>query len=87
MLDNGFYTFRMFLEYKFKHQAKHFLAINPAYTSQTCSGCGATDKKSRISQSKYVCTNCGLEVNADLNAAENIKAKGISFETKRKALA
>ncbi len=87
MLDNGFYTFRQFLAYKFEHRSKHFFAVHPAYTSQICSGCGHLDKLSRISQDKYVCTNCGLEINADENAAHNIKAKGISFRTQRKAVA
>ena len=87
MLDNGFYTFRLFLEYKFIHKSNHFSAIPPAYTSQTCSGCGEVNKLSRVSQDKYICTSCGLEVNADYNAALNIKAKGISFRTQRKAVA
>jgi len=87
MLDNGFYSFRLMLEYKFKHNSKHFLSVNPAYTSQMCSSCGAVDKKSRLSQSEYLCTNCGFVDNSDLNAAKNIRAKGISFGTKRKVLA
>jgi putative transposase len=48
--------------------------INPAYTSQTCSGCGHRDPESRESQSRFRCRACGLQVNADVNAAGNIAA-------------
>ena len=87
MLDSGFYDFRQKLDYKFKERSKHFVAVAPHYTSQMCSGCGETDKKHRISQSEYVCTSCGHTENADLNAAKNIKVKGINLRSKREALA
>jgi putative transposase len=48
--------------------------INPAYTSQTCSGCGHRDPDSRESQSRFRCRACGLTVHADVNAASNIAA-------------
>jgi putative transposase len=48
--------------------------INPAYTSQTCSGCGHRDPDSRESQSRFRCRACGLTVHADVNAAINIAA-------------
>ena len=48
--------------------------IEPAYTSQTCSGCGHRDPESRESQSRFRCRACGLIVNADVNAARNIAA-------------
>ncbi len=48
--------------------------IKPAYTSQTCSGCGHRDPESRESQSRFRCRACGLTVNADVNAAKNIAA-------------
>ena len=48
--------------------------INPAYTSQTCSGCGYRDPESRQSQSRFRCRACGLTVHADVNAAKNIAA-------------
>jgi putative transposase len=48
--------------------------VSPAYTSQTCSGCGHRDPESRESQSRFWCHACGLIVNADVNAARNIAA-------------
>ncbi len=46
--------------------------VNPAFTSQRCSGCGHVDANSRESQALFVCTACGMTSNADLNAARNI---------------
>lgn len=83
MLDNGFYQFRLMLEYK----AKEVVAVNPAYTSQKCSSCGSIDSRSRLSQSEFVCTSCGNIDQADFNASKNIKAQGMELRTKRKAVA
>lgn len=82
ILDAGWGMFRTMLEYK-----TNVIRINPAYTSQTCNECKAVDKLSRISQSEFVCTSCGHTANADLNAAKNIKSKGIALERQREALA
>jgi transposase len=48
--------------------------VVPAYTSQTCSRCGITDRKARESQADFRCRSCGYTVNADVNAAVNIAA-------------
>ncbi|MCY3998289.1 MAG: transposase [Flavobacteriaceae bacterium] len=50
--------------------------INPAYTSQTCSCCGYISKKNRLSQSRFVCQQCGYMDHADINGAQNIWASG-----------
>jgi putative transposase len=75
------------LEYKSKWNGNTFLKIDPKYTSQTCFDCGKVDKKSRISQSKFVCTSCGVENDADINASNNILRKGIAIIREREALA
>jgi transposase len=54
------------------------------YTSLRCSRCGWIDKNSRKSQAGFVCTNCGLTCNADLNAAINIAAGHAGGTTPRK---
>ena len=48
--------------------------VDPQYTSQTCSKCSVVLKSNRKSQSFYSC-NCGLKLNADLNASRNIAKK------------
>lgn len=75
ILDCGWGIFRKMLEYK-----TNVVTINPKFTSQTCNDCGAKDAKSRISQSKFICTSCGVESNADVNAAKNILGKGIALD-------
>ena len=54
------------------------VAVNPAYTSQTCSACGHTDKANRKTQAKFECVACGHSENADVQAAKNILALGHS---------
>ena len=53
-----------------------FTKINPAYTSQTCSSCGAIDKTNRKGES-YQCKVCGINIDADYNASINIAKKGL----------
>jgi len=48
--------------------------VDPRYTSQMCSRCGIVVKKNRKTQALYSC-QCGLKINADLNAARNIAQK------------
>ena len=50
--------------------------INPAYTSQICSGCGTIDKDNRKGE-LYKCNSCNLEIDADLNASINILHRGV----------
>jgi IS605 OrfB family transposase len=50
--------------------------VNPAYTSQTCSGCGTLDKNSRKGET-FNCVSCNLEIDADFNASINILHKGV----------
>ena len=59
--------------------------VAPAYTSQTCSLCGAVDAGSRRSQSVFRCTTCGYWANADTNAALNILALGMASANGRGA--
>lgn len=82
ILDCGWSMFRTMLAYK-----TSVIAVSAAYTSQTCSNCSKIDKASRKSQSVFDCTFCGHKENADINAAKNIKRKGIPQERQRKAVA
>ena len=50
------------------------IKVDPAYTSQTCSKCGAVIKANRNGE-HYHCS-CGLEIDADTNAAINILRRG-----------
>jgi IS605 OrfB family transposase len=52
------------------------IEVNPAYTSQTCTSCGHRSKSNRKSQSVFLCAQCGLSANTDVNAAKNISVLG-----------
>lgn len=78
ILSMGLYQLRQFTEYKCDRTGARFILVDPKYTSQTCSSCGHVDKKNRKTQSKFKCTSCGYEANADINAAKNILHKGTS---------
>ena len=62
---------------KLDYKAAELIEVDPAYTSQTCHECGQVAKESRRSQSKFECVACGHQGNADVNAALNVKARGI----------
>ncbi len=68
--DAGWYQFRRWLEYFGKKMGRVTVAVNPAYTSQICSNCGAVVKKS-LSTRTHVCA-CGCQLDRDENAAINI---------------
>jgi putative transposase len=76
ILDQGWGNFRLYLEYKQVRLGGWVTYVNPAYTSQTCSGCGHIHPGNRKNQSDFVCLSCGLAINADLNAAINISRAG-----------
>jgi putative transposase len=64
------------LEYFGTKFGKVTVAVNPAYTSQNCSNCGATVKKS-LSTRTHIC-KCGCELDRDHNAAINILNSALS---------
>ena len=76
ILDQAWGEFKRQIGYKLVWQGGIYLEVPAPYTSQTCSMCGEKDKASRQSQEHYVCTSCGYEANADINAAKNILAAG-----------
>jgi len=78
ILSQSWGTFRAMLEWKGCAAGVIVERVEPAYTSQTCSRCGAVDADSRQSQAVFVCTTCGVSLNADHNAARNIRAAGLS---------
>jgi putative transposase len=65
------------LEYKVKARGGKFVKVDPRHTSQTCNCCGHVSSENRLKQEKFVCTACGHRANADVNAAKNIRDRGI----------
>ena len=73
--DAGWYQFRKWLEYFGVKFGRVTVAVNPAYTSQDCSNCGATVQKS-LSTRTHVC-ECGTVLDRDHNAAINILKRAL----------
>jgi putative transposase len=72
ILDQGWHGFETVLAYKLEERGGHLCKVDPRYTSQTCSACGAVDRGSRESQASFCCRTCGFRAHADHNAAINI---------------
>ena len=64
------------IEYVAAKQGKVFLKVNPRHTSQECSKCHHVDAASR-DREKFICTACDHIDHADLQAARNIKFRGV----------
>ena len=80
--DAAWSQFRSILTSKAESAGREVLAVNPAYTSQDCSGCGYRPDgkegrtKKKLSDRWHLCPICGLSVDRDTNAAVNILALG-----------
>ena len=76
ILDSGWGMFRQFLTYKAASAGRVVIAVNPAYTSQTCSNsnCGRMFQNFDLS-TRWVNCACGLSLDRDHNAAINILSR------------
>ncbi|PEA83571.1 RNA-guided endonuclease InsQ/TnpB family protein, partial [Bacillus pseudomycoides] len=74
--DAGWGAFRRMLLYKCKKFGGLLVKVDPAYTSQDCSGCGNRVKKS-LSIRTHICAKCGTVLDRDHNASLNILRKGL----------
>jgi putative transposase len=73
--DAGWGAFLIILAYKAAYAGRRIVAVNPAYTSQRCSGCGALVHKG-LSVRWHSCPECGTSLHRDHNAAKNIERAG-----------
>jgi putative transposase len=72
---SGFFSM---LRSKAEEAGYTFIAVNPAYTSQTCSKCGHRRlDKLTLSERVFTCPECSLHLDRDLNASLNILALGL----------
>jgi putative transposase len=67
--DAGWGLFASMLHAKAEEAGRTVIEVDPRHTSQTCSGCGQVNAASRVSQAVFICTGCGLQLHADVNAA------------------
>jgi putative transposase len=76
--DAGWAAFLSILSFKAVCAGRRVIAVNPAYTSQTCSGCGVPVSKG-LSVRWHSCPDCGTSLHRDHNAAKNIERLGQSL--------
>jgi len=78
--DAGWSAFKTMLEYKSHQAGIVFSVVNEAYTTQTCNVCGViAGPKGRAGLNKrmWEC-ECGAVHDRDVNAALNIRARGLA---------
>jgi putative transposase len=78
LLRQGWFSFQILLEYKALWYGSYVDYVDPKNTSRKCSNpeCGYIEKANRQTQDLFACQKCGLELNADLNAARIILTRG-----------
>jgi len=75
--EQGWYQFRLFLEYKCNWYGRELVVINQWYpSSKTCSSCGSIQPKMPLDIREWTCPDCGVVHDRDVNAAKNILAVG-----------
>jgi putative transposase len=73
--DAGWSQFLNILSFKAAYAGRSVVAVNPAYTSQACSGCGVLVAKG-LSVRWHACPDCGTSLHRDHHAAKNIEWRG-----------
>ena len=69
----GFYEFRIQLEYKCKFKGIELIIADRYYpSSKKCSNCGNIKKDLKLSDRIYKCDKCGLDIDRDFNASLNL---------------
>ncbi len=84
ILDAGWGQLRAKLFYKAEGAGRELIAVNPAFTSQTCNTCGHIEADNRF-HGHFACRRCGHEADADINAAANILKRAESARQRHAA--
>ena len=65
------------IAYKAEWAGREMVVIDPRFTSQRCSECGAVSAEHR-QRKRYNCADCGMTEDADVNAARNVLHKALA---------
>jgi putative transposase len=80
VLDAGWSAFRTMLAYKSDDAGRWFCEIDEAYSTQDCSACGSRSGpkgREQLDVRRWRCATCGTEHHRDVNAAVNIRNRGL----------
>jgi putative transposase len=75
ILDAGWSYLVTRLTHKAESAGREIVLVNPAYTSKTCSGCGAVFEHLTLSD-RWVSCACGVSLDRDHSAAINVLRRG-----------
>ena len=76
--DASWSKFLNFLEYKASWYGKKLIKIHKFFpSSKTCSRCSSVKSELKLSERIFRCTECGLEIDRDINASINILRQGL----------
>lgn len=75
--DVAWGKFVQYSTYKAENAGRAVVRVNPRGTTQMCSGCGEIVPKD-LSIRVHECSQCGLRIDRDLNAALNILGRGLA---------
>ena len=76
--DAGWHSIRQKLGYKLERKGGHLVVIDRFFaSSKRCSVCSKTNSGLKLAQRTWVCPTCGVLLDRELNAAENIRQEGV----------
>ncbi len=82
VLDAGWSAFRTMLAYKSDDAGRWFAEIDEAYSTQDCSACGSRSGpkgQAQLGVRRWTCRTCGTVHHRDINAALNIRNRGLAW--------
>ena len=75
--DLGWGMFIKQLQYKCDWYGKHLIEADKWFaSSKICNKCGHKNDNLHLKDRKWVCPNCGVAIDRDINAANNLKDFG-----------
>jgi putative transposase len=77
--ETPFGEFKQQLTYK---MGDRLIKVDPAYTSKTCNHCGSVNMELTLSDRVWKCPSCGEVLDRDINAACNIRDRGLALISK-----
>ncbi len=78
IMDSAWGKLRRLTAFKAEKRGGRVILVEPAWTSQKCSGCGVMNPRMRdLSRRFFECAACGLVLERDVNAARNILQAGL----------
>ncbi len=92
VLDAGWSSFRLFLNYKALRHQVEYREVDEAYTTRTCSACGCIPTSSpkgvgALGIRRWTCSDCGASHDRDVNAAQNILRVGLARQPPAEGIA